>query len=94
MPWSHIYPCFYINSFEINEITSIFRYIWPWGKWSAVSHDAYTCINFPRTRPFPTQREFNVPNNFVASVVEAQDVMREKCPEKCRPKNHPDWEYC
>lgn len=70
------------------------RYIWPWGKWSAVSHDAYTCINFPRTRPFPTQREFNVPNNFVASVVEAQDVMREKCPEKCRPKNHPDWEYC
>ena len=19
------------------------RYLWPWGKWSAVSHDSYSC---------------------------------------------------
>jgi hypothetical protein len=24
------------------------RYIWPWAKWSAVSHDAYSCLQFPR----------------------------------------------
>ena len=24
------------------------RYIWPWAKWSAVSHDSYFCKQFPR----------------------------------------------
>lgn len=69
------------------------RYLWPWGKWDALSHDAYTCLQFPRTSPFPTQRKMEV-NNFVASVISANDIMREKCPLKCRPKDHQDWEYC
>lgn len=69
------------------------RYIWPWGKWSALSHDSYTCTQFPRTSPFPTKRLME-PNNFVASVVFANDVMRQKCPKKCRPKEHKDWQYC
>ena len=25
------------------------RYVWPWAKWSAVSHDAYFCRQFPRS---------------------------------------------
>ena len=69
------------------------RYFWPWGKWSSMSHDSYTCQRFPRTSPFPTQREL-VENNFVASVVEARDVMKKECPEACRPKLHKDWIYC
>ena len=69
------------------------RYLWPWGKWSALSHDSYTCKRFPRTSPFPTQRE-NVENNFVASVAEVKDVMKQECPEACRPKNHKDWKLC
>ena len=70
-----------------------FRYIWPWGKWSALSHDSYTCQKFPRTQAFPTQRILEK-NNFVAAVISANDVLLEECPEKCRPKNHPDWKYC
>lgn len=69
------------------------RYIWPWGKWSALSHDSYTCQKFPRTQAFPTQRILEK-NNFVAAVISANDVLLEECPEKCRPKNHPDWKYC
>ena len=70
------------------------KYIWPWGKWSAVSHDAYTCANFPRTRAFPTQRDVTKTSNFVASVISANDIMKEKCPLTCRPASHKDWEYC
>ena len=70
------------------------RYLWPWGKWNAMSHDAYTCLQFSRTSPFPTRRKELVPNNFVAAVVEVDDVMRQECPEKCRPKEHKDWIYC
>ena len=69
------------------------RYIWPWGKWSSVSHDAYNCQRFPRTRAFPTRRKIEV-NNFVASVVEANDVLKKVCPWSCRPKKHKDWIYC
>ena len=74
-------------------IATTHRYIWPWSKWNAVSHDSYTCTQFPRTSAFPTRREIG-PNNFVASVVEANDVMRQECPPKCRPKDHKDWLYC
>ena len=69
------------------------RYIWPWGKWSSVSHDSYSCQRFPRTRPFPTQRHLEA-NNFVASIVEANDVLDKECPLACRPKLHKDWKYC
>ena len=69
------------------------RYLWPWGKWSAVSHDAYTCQRFPRTQPFPTRRKLE-PNNFVASIVEANDILDIECPVSCRPKQHKDWTYC
>ena len=69
------------------------RYLWPWGKWSAMSHDSYTCQRFPRTRPFPTRRQ-EVINNFVASVVEAKDIMKKECPKACRPRNHQDWLTC
>jgi hypothetical protein len=33
-------------------------------------------------------------NNFVASVVEANDIMKRECPLKCRPKDHKDWLHC
>ena len=70
-----------------------FRYIWPWGKWNAISHDSYTCQKFPRTQAFPTQRKLEN-NNFVASVIADNSMLQKTCPIKCRPKDHPDWEYC
>ena len=69
------------------------RYIWPWGKWSALSHDSYSCKQFPRTSPFPTRRKEGE-NNFIAAVVEAKDVLRQECPVGCRPPHHQDWLRC
>lgn len=69
------------------------RYIWPWAKWTAVSHDAYFCKQFPRTTPFPTRRK-NSTNNFVAAIVEAGDWLVQECPEACRPPGHRDWTTC
>ena len=69
------------------------RYLWPWGKWSSMSHDSYTCQRYPRTRPFPTRRREEA-NNFVASVVEANDILKKECPVSCRPKKHKDWTTC
>ncbi|TRY79599.1 hypothetical protein TCAL_05903 [Tigriopus californicus] len=69
------------------------RYLWPWGKWNAITHDSYTCLQFPRTSPFPTQRQMR-PNNYIASVHESHDILRIECPSKCRPQAHPDWKYC
>lgn len=73
------------------------RYIWPWAKKVALSHDSYTCHKFSKTSAFPTQRVPGI-GNFIGSVVSLNQSLgfdvRWKCPEKCRPKNHPDWIYC
>merc|ERR1719336_1562462 len=69
------------------------RYLWPWAKWSAVSHDSYFCRQFARTSPFPSRRK-NDTNNFVAAVVEAGDFLTKPCPAVCRPKDHQDWVTC
>ena len=82
-----------LTALEYNTRIYFFRYLWPWGKWNAISHDSYTCQKFPRTQAFPTQRKMEK-NNFVASVIADNDMLKKTCPLKCRPKNHPDWEYC
>jgi len=69
------------------------RYVWPWAKKTSISHDSYTCKNYPRTKGFPTQRK-NEPNNFVAAVVAENHTLWKTCPPACRPKSHPDWEHC
>jgi len=46
-----------------------------------------------RTSPFPVRRE-NGTNNFVAAVATSNDILLTKCPLKCRPRDHPDWELC
>jgi len=69
------------------------RYIWPWGKWSSLSHDSYSCMQFPRTSPFPSRRKEGE-NNFIAAVVEAKDILRQECPVGCRPPDHQDWLWC
>ena len=52
-----------------------------------------SCCLFTGTSPFPIQRK-NETNNFVAAVVAENQYIWKKCPEKCRPQNHKDWEYC
>ena len=69
------------------------RYIWPWARWSSLSHDSYSCMKFPNTKPFPTRRETG-PNNFVAAVVEVGVTLTQECPPECRPSHHKDWVTC
>ena len=69
------------------------RYVWPWAKWSSVSHDSYFCHKFPYTRPFPKRRPVKE-NNFVASVVHDHGRLELQCPKDCRPQLHQDWLIC
>ena len=73
------------------------RYVWPWGKKVALSHDAYTCRKFSNTSPFPTKRQAGV-GNFIGSVISLNSSIGMDdngiCPEKCRPKDHKDWTHC
>ena len=70
------------------------RYVWTWGRNTAFQHDAFYCMLFKGSVPFPTKRLADTPNNFVASVVTTNFIMLRKCPVECRPKDHIDWEYC
>ena len=76
---------------------AIMRYVWPWAKKVAMSHDSYTCHKFSGTYPFPTERLEGI-GNFVGSVVSLNQsvgyIYNTTCPEKCRPKYHKDWIYC
>ena len=45
------------------------------------------------TKGFPVQRK-NQTNNFMAAVVAQNQYIWKKCPTKCRPADHKDWEYC
>jgi len=69
------------------------RYVWPWAKLDSMQHDSYLCKKYSGTRSFPIRRK-NETNNFVAAVVGQKQYIWKKCPEKCRPKEHQDWEYC
>ena len=57
-------------------------------------HDSYCCElqwdSLPATH-FPTQRE-NL--TFVSDRNGSTWTKVVKCPTKCRPPNHKDWEYC
>ena len=73
--------------------TFLKRYVWPWARWSSVSHDSYSCSRYPFTKPFPSQRHLNE-SNYVASAVTGHDRLEVQCPERCRPAIHKDWLYC
>ena len=69
----------------------------PWARTIAMSHDAYSCEQFPNATPFPTKRNEGV-GNFIGSVIAINNSLPFKaefqCPQKCRPANHQDWIYC
>ena len=73
------------------------HYMWPWAKRVMMAHDSYLCKSYPNTRPFPTQRlPGGTPANYVGSIHSQNETgsIYEECPEKCRPKNHPEWKLC
>lgn len=71
--------------------------LWPLMKKSLVSHDSYSCIHFPSTRPFPTRRKnftFVGMRSYRKQFVGDQVPYSSPCPVRCRPKKHKDWIHC
>lgn len=69
--------------------------LWPLASLNVTVHDAYTCMRFGRSLPFPSQR---VKFTFVGQRSYRSMYLRERthaiCPHQCRPENHKDWLYC
>ena len=71
------------------------RYVWPWARGYAISHDSYHCNDYwgPKKEAYPTRRE-KEPNNAVGAVVADNKTLWQTCPVYCRPKEHLDWAHC
>lgn len=76
-----------------HDQTLLRRYIWRWARKDCLSHDAFHCSKFSKTKPFPTKRILQ-PNNFVGAVTSDNYVLESECPEKCRPAAQKDWTFC
>jgi hypothetical protein len=74
--------------------------IWPLAKRSAIAHDSFLCThNYGiKSTPFPTRRvSANQTNCFVGCVRPCcgrGNMPFGECPKECRPKAHPEWNYC
>lgn len=81
-------------------------HIWPLARQNSIAHDSFTCfwsryIYRSDTRPFPSQRIH--PSCFVgcpkpccthASKKNLDFSHYDRCPSRCRPKEHQNWLFC
>ncbi|KAB7500864.1 hypothetical protein Anas_06872, partial [Armadillidium nasatum] len=78
-----------------NEVDQklLLKFLWPEFNHDFLAHDSYACFLFNGSSPFPTRREGR---KFVGAAIfrYPSSRVKEKCPVKCRPKTHQDWEYC
>ena len=71
-----------------NHVWKVFE-----GAKNTFQHDSYLCKQYRGSVAWPTQR-LTGPNNFVGSIVNEYITLKTKCPQNCRPKSRPKWEYC
>ena len=84
----------YVDQEAYGEDQQFLRwYVWPWTMSNSLSHDSYYCNVYPHTSPFPTERKIES-FNYVSAFPFSFEPYKAVCPQKCRPKNHPEWEYC
>ncbi|XP_068201523.1 uncharacterized protein [Palaemon carinicauda] len=74
---------------------ALWLYMWPEVQHDGIFHDAFTCMRYPGSRPFPTKRNGDtyVGMRTYRKTYEL-DGIRRTCPEICRPINHQEWEFC
>lgn len=82
-----------------HDQTLLSELVWPKVKDQSLVFDSYTCdrLPHPNWRPFPSQRtstECHLGCIRPCCVNSTKIILKKPCPEKCRPKNHPDWIYC
>ena len=56
-------------------------------------HDSFCCEGhgFNNSIPFPARR---LDSEYISQTVSGSAPLPETCPEKCRPKDHPEWTRC
>ena len=74
------------------------RNVWPVIRDLAMIHDSYNCgmvWKFGHCLPWPTQRQgYKYVGYGPTKGYAVRNIVRKKCPVKCRPKEHLDWQYC
>lgn len=73
--------------------TLLTQIVWPVAVNDSVSHSSYWCENYPNNIPFPTMRD-NATYVGMIYPWRITYLLKTKCPQKCRPAQHQDWEYC
>jgi hypothetical protein len=83
----------------MHDQTLLTELVWPKVKDQTLAFDSYTCEQFHdgHQYPFPVQRssrECHLGCIRPCCLNSSKIILTKPCPEKCRPKNHPDWLYC
>eukprot|EP00397_Hematodinium_sp_SG-2012_P035459 GEMP01038148.1.p1 GENE.GEMP01038148.1~~GEMP01038148.1.p1 ORF type:complete len:381 (+),score=64.18 GEMP01038148.1:95-1237(+) len=99
-----LYPVFreYLFSMTGNDQRGLNRIVFPKLFAQALSHDSYLCKDGQKGfgneawRPYPTQRSTRLPkySQHIGVGIRFAHVPFPKCPRRCRPPEHQDWEYC
>ncbi|CAF1035016.1 unnamed protein product [Rotaria sp. Silwood1] len=83
-----------------DDQTFLSKEIWSHAKSSIIVHDSFLCKNNygKKPEPFPTQRpSANETNCFIGCIrpcCSSGKMPFGECPKECRPKYHPEWNYC
>ncbi|CAF0935899.1 unnamed protein product [Rotaria sordida] len=84
----------------INDQTFLSREVWPQANSNVIAHDSFLCKKSygKNSEPFPTQRpSANETNCFIGCPRPCcgdGKIPFGECPKECRPKDHPEWNYC
>ncbi|XP_064119681.1 uncharacterized protein LOC135224539 [Macrobrachium nipponense] len=74
--------------------TALTNNLWQLAKSNLTAHDSYTCMRFPGSKPFPSQRVNHTYIGEKSYMKMFERIPAEECPVTCRPSEHPDWLYC
>lgn len=75
--------------------TILANFLYPQLRGSMVAHDSFTCLKFPGSSSFPTQRrDGQFVGNRKYRPIYRNDSVRKPCPRECRPRGQRDWLYC
>jgi hypothetical protein len=83
---------------SVHDQTLLTEFVWPKVKHETLVFDAYSCQKHEGAYelPYPTQRDSR--DCHIGCIKpccnNSTKIYMLECPEKCRPKEHPEWLYC
>jgi len=86
------------NLYKFYDQRILHSRVWPVIRDFSAIYDSYNCgiiWKFGHCRPWPTKREgFRYVGYGPTKNYAVKALRRKRCPVKCRPEAHKDWEYC